>query len=136
MAVPRVLIGIDTNVLLRFLLVDDEVQAHLATDFFASLTPQQPGFITHITLVETYWVLTRRQRASKRECLSVFRKLTESNSLEFEDGEAVIRALYLAEDGADFPDALIASSMDFFDVSRTVTFDRKASKTLGWSLLE
>ena len=63
------------------------------------------------------------------------RRLVETEVLEFDDGESVVRALTLAEEGADFADALIEGTMELFGVDETVTFDRRASERIGWRLL-
>ncbi|GAB2551080.1 hypothetical protein [Leucobacter ruminantium] len=60
---------------------------------------------------------------------------SESEVLEFDDGEGVVRALTLAEQSADFGDALIAGAMGLFGVDRVVAFDRRAASRLGWALL-
>ena len=129
------LTGIDTNVLLRYLLRDDHAHYSLAERAFAQLTPESPGFITQVTLAETYWVLSRSLKLPRRECLTVMRRLFESEALEFDDAEGVGRAIALAENGADFGDALVQGAMELFGVTRTVTFDRRAAERLGWELL-
>ncbi|MGO1802596.1 MAG: PIN domain-containing protein [Microbacteriaceae bacterium] len=130
------LTGIDTNVLLRYLTRDDEPQHAAAERLLLSLTESAPGFITQVTLVEVYWTLARSFRYSKGESLAVIRGLLESRTLEFEDGEGAMLALHFAEEGADFADALIHQAAQQFGASTTVTFDRKAAETLGWTLLE
>ncbi|AYF97785.1 PIN domain-containing protein [Protaetiibacter intestinalis] len=130
------MIGVDTNVILRHVLRDDAVQTPLATAFLGTLTRARPGFITHVVLAEVDWVLKRGYRVSREARLAVIRGLVETRELEFEDGESVVRALALADDGADFADALIAASGELFGVTDTVTFDRRASKKLGWRLVE
>ena len=127
--------GIDTNVLLRALLQDDQSQSPVAAGTFAQLTPDAPGFITQITLAETHWVLSRSLKLPRRECLTIMRRLFESEELEFDDAEGVGRAIALAENGADFGDALIQGAMELFGVTRTVTFDRRAAERLGWEML-
>jgi len=129
------LIGIDTNVILRAILGDDPVQSAKAVRLFRDLTPTHRGFITQLTLAETYWVLNRAKRLARETCLDVIRGLVETEVLEFEDGETVVRALTLAEDGADFADALIQGTMELFGTTETVTFDRDAAERLGWRLL-
>ncbi|MFT4216486.1 MAG: type II toxin-antitoxin system VapC family toxin [Micropruina sp.] len=130
------LTGIDTNVLLRVLLQDDPVQAPIAARVFSGLTPESPGFVTQVTLAETYWVLARAKRLPRATCLTVIRRLVETDALEFDDGESVVRALTLAEAGADFADALIQGAMELFGVDETVTFDRDAAERLGWTSLD
>lgn len=129
------MVGIDTNVLLRYLLRDDEQQFLLAERLFGSLTVREPGFITHVTLTEAYWVLTRSLHLDRASALAVIRRFVDTDCLDFEDGETVVRALDLAEQGADFPDALIQGSMEQFGATETVTFDRHAAQQLGWRLL-
>ena len=128
--------GIDTNVLLRVLLQDDPVQGPIAARVFRGLTPKSPGFVTQVTLAETYWVLARAKRLPRATCLAVIRRLVETESLEFDDGEGVVRALSLAEAGADFADALIQGAMELFGIDETVTFNRAAAERLGWTLLD
>lgn len=102
----------------------------------AGLTPDDPGLITQVTLVETFWLLHRTYGLDRETCLGILHALVETDSLEFEDGESVVRALALADDGADFADALIQSTMELFGVTSTVTFDRRAADRLGWTILD
>lgn len=127
--------GLDTNVLVRYLVRDDEDEFAHAAEVMGGLTPEAPGFITQVTLVELYWVLNRAYGYPRATCLTAIERLVAARSLEFDDGEGVVRALTLAEEGADFPDALIQGAMELFGVGTTVTFDRTAAKTLGWTLL-
>jgi predicted nucleic-acid-binding protein len=129
-------IGIDTNVLVRaFAEKEDAEAAAAAREFLLGLTPDDPGFITQITMAELYCVLSRSYGYSRRNCLAVIRGLLETESMEFDDGEGMVRALSLAEDGADFADALLQGAMELFGVAETVTFDRAAAEKLGWRLL-
>lgn len=127
--------GLDTSVLVRYLVHDDDAEHALAARVLEGLTTQAPGFITQLTLVELYWVLARAYGYPRETCLMAISRLVATPSLEFDDGEGVVRALTLAEEGADFPDALIQGAMELFGVPETVTFDRSASRTLGWTLL-
>lgn len=130
------LIGIDTNVLVRaFAEREDAVAAESAREFLRGLTPQTPGFITQVALAEFYWVLSRTYRIDRASCLGIIQRLVTTDSLEFDDCEGVVRALTLAEDGADFADALIQGAMELFSARETVTFDRRAARKLGWRLL-
>jgi predicted nucleic-acid-binding protein len=130
------MIGLDTNVIARYVLNDDDAQFAAAAALFASLTAERPGFISHVSLVELHWVMHRKYKVPREACVAMINKLVEMRQIEFEDGESVVRALALAEDGADFADALIAANGELFGVRETVTFDRHAAKRLGWRLLE
>jgi predicted nucleic-acid-binding protein len=130
------MIGVDTNILIRAIAEREDLQtAELARDFLRSLTPEDPGFITQVTMAEFWWVLARSYRVPREECLEIVRGLIETESLEFDDAEGLVRALTLAEGGADFPDALIQGAMELFGVAETATLDRAASERLGWRLL-
>lgn len=130
------LIGIDTNVILRAILRDDPEQSAAADEFFRGLGPRRHGFITQVTLAEVYWVLTRSVRLSREDSLEVIRRLVRTEVLEFDDGESVVEALQLADEGADFADALINATMRMFGTTDTFTFDRGAAQCLGWRLLD
>lgn len=130
------LTGIDTNILVRYFIRDDPEQSKRADEVIARLTPDDPGFVTHVSLAELSWTLARTYKIPKSTRLAAVRALVEAEEIEFEDGEGVVRALTLAEDGADFADALIATTMEQFGVTGTVTFDRGAAAHLGWRLLE
>lgn len=130
------MIGLDTNVLVRYLVRDDEGQFQRAAALLTALTRDRPGFVTQVTLVELYWVLTRSYAYPRDSALTVISQLASSEALEFDDAEGVVRALTLAHDGADFADALIQGAMELFGVTETVTFDRRAAGSLGWRLLD
>lgn len=129
------MIGIDTNVLVRYVVRDDEEQYAAAETALEALTRDEPGFITQVTLAEFYWVLARTYRYPTETCLAVVRRLIATATLEFDDGEGAVRALGLAEEGADFADALIHGAMELFGVTDIVTFDRAAAQRLGWRVL-
>lgn len=130
------LVCLDTNVLLRAVLLDDPVQSPIAAEALRGLTRQNPGFITFVTLAEMYWVMTSSMGLSKDVCLTAIQRLVETETIEFDDGEGVVQALALAYEGADFPDALIHVTAQQFMSDGTVTFDRRAARRLGWRLLE
>ncbi len=129
------MIGIDTNVLVRALTDIGHPQHAPAARFLESRTEADPGFITHVTLVELYWVLRKSYGVDRESILAVIRGLVETPVFEFEDGESVVRALALASEGADFADALLQGSMELFGIPETVTFDSDAGRRLGWRLL-
>lgn len=129
------MLGIDTNVLVRALADVGHPHHEPAKEILTGLTEDEPGFVTQVTLAELYWVMTKSLGVDRATRLQVVRGLIETPSLEFDDAEGVVRALSLAEAGADFPDALIQGAMELFGVDETVTFDKAASQRLGWRLL-
>ena len=110
------MIAVDTNVLLRYLLRDDEVQAEKARQIFER---QERILITDVVLAETMWTLTgRRYRAVKADLVAVVENLLQDPKVYFEDDDVVWNALqaYRKTD-ADFADALIV-----YKAQKTATF--------------
>lgn len=129
------MIGIDTNVLVRYVTQDDPVQSARANEFIDQLSKETPGFVTVVSLAEIYWVLHRAYQADRKSIMTVLEGLLESRELVVERGEMVRRALARAVAGADFPDALITETGIDAGCERTVTFDRHAAKVAGMQLL-
>lgn len=130
------MIGLDTNVLLRFLLNDDPAQTSQARALLRSLTPEQPGWVGIAAVLEIAWVLSK-SKAMSRE--SVARTLTDLLSLDtvtIERGDAVAWAVQnFRSTKADFADCLIAASARAAGCTRTVTFDRIAARDTGMELI-
>jgi len=100
------LIAVDTNVLLRYLLRDDEVQAERARRIFESA---EHILITDVVLAEALWVLTGcRHRAAKTDVIAIVDRLLHESNVRFEDDEVIWSALqsYRGTD-AGFSDTLI-----------------------------
>lgn len=135
MVTQQGLVGLDSNVLLAAFSPGDHPHREPARALLHSLTPEQPGFITQVSLSELFFTLRRSYKVPNTEVLALIETLIKTPSVEFEDGESVIYALDRAHAGADFPDALIAVTHELFGTTETVTFDRGAAKKLGWSLL-
>lgn len=131
------MIGLDTNVVVRFLAQDDEVQSPVATRFISGLTRDQPGFIAAVVLAEITWVLARAYKASREDVAKAVEGLLRSAEIIVENAEAAYRALgvYQASKSADFADALIAQTAALGGASEIVTFDRNAAAELGMCLL-
>ena len=124
------MIGIDTNVLLRYLTQDDPVQFAKAEQFLDSLTPQRPGFISLITFTELYWVLDHSFKLSRAEICRTLEELLSSASLLFEQRELVTQALSSYRTGkADLDDYLIAACARLAGCEHIVTFDLVAIKS-------
>jgi predicted nucleic-acid-binding protein len=130
-------IGLDTNVIVRFLAQDDDVQSPIATRFMSRLTRERPGFVSAVVLAEVTWVLARAYKASRDDLARAVEGLLRSAELIVENAEAAYRALaaYQASDSAEFADALIAQTAALAGASETVSFDKNAAAELGMRLL-
>ena len=130
------MIGIDTNVLVRFIVRDDPSQTTLATAFINSLTAQSPGFISLVVLAELYWVMNHSYKASRTGIIRTVETLLLSSELIVEEADLVQEALAMYEhSNADFDDCLIAKCAYKSGCQEVVTFDRKAARGIGLRLL-
>lgn len=131
------MIGLDTNVIVRFLTNDDPKQRRAALRFAEGLGVSHTAFLTLIAVVELDWALRSRLGFSKRDAMTAIGKLLQTRGLMIEHHDLVVKALRLsASDGADFADALIAArSLEAGCVS-IKTFDKKAATRVpGMELL-
>jgi predicted nucleic-acid-binding protein len=131
------MIGVDTNVLIRFLVDDDPDQNARARAFLSARSFSDPAFVSAITLAETVWVLTRRLKFPVGTVAKILRELLASEGLIVEHAEELGAIVFgEADPGADIADYLIAWSGAAAGCSRTVTFDRRAASGVpGMELL-
>lgn len=129
--------GLDTNVLVRFLLKDDVKQAECAKKVIdEALMAGEPVAVALLVILETEWVLRSCVKLDKKTIISTFRMLLESRDLRIEDEESLEAALYLYEhNSADFADCLIATRYNRSGCTAMLTFDRKAAAIPGVVLL-
>jgi predicted nucleic-acid-binding protein len=131
------MIGLDTNVLVRYFAQDDPVQARKATTLIESLTAEQPGYITHVALIETIWVLARAYDLGREEIVHVVETMLRARELIVEAAETVWKAARLyGTSSADFADCLIERTCHDAQCEYTATFDSKAAKTAGMRLIK
>ncbi len=131
------MIGIDTNVVIRFLAQDDEKQSPIATRFISRLTKDRPGFISAVVLAEISWVLSRAYKSPREDIAGAVEGLLRSTELVVENADAAYRALgvYRGARALEFADALIAETAALAGASETVTFDRNAASEGGMRLV-
>jgi predicted nucleic-acid-binding protein len=130
-------IGLDTNVVIRYIAQDDPRQSAKATQLMENLSSETPGFLPLVSLVEIVWVLAGRYAASKADTIKIIDTLLRTKHLYIEQSETVWRAVKLfASSTADFADCLIERSCDRAKCTYTATFDAKAAKTAGMRLID
>lgn len=131
------MIALDTNVLLRFIVRDDDEQYRSAKRLVDRLTVEQPGFLTTVVLVEMIWVLSSGYKATKGQLIEVLQRLLNSRELIFENRDAVTAATEdFVSRSVDFADALISHTAVLAGCTETVTFDRAAALNAGMRLLK
>lgn len=131
------MIGIDTNVLVRYLTQDDPVQSALANTLIErELSSTQPGIIGHIVLCEVGWVLSRAYGYARDQVVDALSALLTCRELQVESPDLAILALQdYREGGADFSDYLLARAHLRLGARYTATFDRKAAQAPQFALL-
>lgn len=130
------MIGLDTNIVIRYIAQDDALQSPKATALMENLSPENPGYLPLIALVEIVWVLSGRYGASKADIIKVLETLLRTKDLYIEQSETVWNALRLfVAASADFADCLIERSCHQAKCDYTATFDAKAAKFAGMKLL-
>lgn len=128
------MVGLDTTVLVRFLVRDDEEQHQAAVDLLArGVAPGERFFVGEVVLAETSWVLSTRYRCSREELAAVVRKLVAAEELAFESADRVVRALHAFEQGAaGFADYLIGERARDAGCQEVYTFDQKLLRGAGF----
>ena len=132
------MIGLDTNVVIRYLVQDDPKQAALATKFIErSLSAENPGLVTLISLCEIVWVLAECYDADRKRIRAVIEGLLATKQIKVESADLVWRAVRAWDaSSADFSDALIGEIVRAGDGAKTVTFDRAAARLPTFELLQ
>ncbi len=128
------MIGIDTNILVRYLVGDDPRQAMLAADLLERrISGDQPAFVSTVVMAEVAWVLERVYRVSGAALASALEQVYGSEGLVFEHDWEVGQAIALLADGqGSFADALIGAVALKHGCTHTATFDRKALRLPGF----
>ena len=132
------MIGLDTNVLVRYILQDDPEQAVTAERLIESqCTAQSPGYISILVLVELAWVLTTGYGYKKQHVASTIHQILITNEFMVEDRETVWAAMREFERGSsDFADCLISHRNHTQGCTQTFTFDRKAARGSHFMLVD
>lgn len=130
------MIGIDTNVIVRYIMQDDLKQSPKANRFFESLSADTPGFISQISIVELVWVLGGSYDLNRQQISQALDTLLRTTEVVVDRAGQVLKALRAYKSSAaDFADCLIASVASGAGCETTVTFDVRATKGAGMTLL-
>jgi predicted nucleic-acid-binding protein len=128
------MLGLHTNVLVRFLVKDDQAQFERAQKLIGRESRIGSGvLISLLVLLETEWVLRSRYNLAKSEILAAFSGLLATAELRFEDEHSIEVALFAWKDSpADFADCLIGARHRALGCRATASFDVKATKLAGF----
>lgn len=130
------MIGLDTNILVRYLAQDDPVQSRKATDIIERrLTEDEPGFVSVVVMVETAWVLARAYGLANQEIAVAIEHLLQADVLVIEREQEVFTAMIALKEGqGSFADALIGALGARAGCSRILTFGRNALRLPGFEV--
>ena len=121
--------GLDTNVLVRYIMQDDPSQSPRATRLIEALEPDAPGFVPVVALLELVWVLSGSYGLNRAQVATVLDTLLRSKELVLDRAELVSQALHrYSANGADFADALIERIATAAGCTATMSFDAGAVK--------
>ncbi len=131
------MIGIDTNVLVRYLVKDDLDQFLAVKSFFSQCTMQNPAFVSLLVTVEVVWVLQKQYGYKNAVIKSCLASMMQTSELVFEDSDFVADLVCDASSlRFDIADHLISHIALKNGCTHTVTFDKHAAKSVpGMELL-
>ncbi|MFZ0802592.1 MAG: PIN domain-containing protein [Terriglobales bacterium] len=121
------MIGLDTNILVRFITHDDAPQTATVMRLMATLSSDSPGYVSLVVLVELVWVLEGLYRFKGKEVEDVVENLLRSREIRLEWPDLVGQAVRRFKTGnADLADCIIERAAHAAGCDYTLTFDRKA----------
>lgn len=131
------MIGLDTNVVLRYLLQDDEKQTRQANEIIdGQLSEREPGFLSLACVLEIVWVLHSLLRQGAVEIAAHLEHLLAADSLVIQNEQQVFDAAFALKRGTgEFEDALIGSLDAWAGCKKTLTFDRRAGRLAGFEVI-
>lgn len=130
------MIGLDTNVLVRYVAQDDSKQSPKATRLIESLTADAPGYVGVVSIIELVWVLTGCYSLTRGEICEVLETLLRTKEIVVDQADIVWKALRLFKNGkADFADCMIEKTASEAGCGYTATFDKDAVKYCGMRLI-
>jgi predicted nucleic-acid-binding protein len=130
--------GLDTNVLVRYLVKDDEKQAERASAFIRKIASSgESCFINHIVLCELVWVLESAYGFPKKEIADVLDKILITKQFEIESKDIIRQAILDYRHGkGDLADYLIGRINHASGCDATITFDRDLKPSACFAVLD
>ncbi len=131
------MIAVDTNVLVRLLVEDDEREAATARELVATAREnQEPVLVTAPVLCELEWVLKSAYHATRKDIAKAVEAFLDDGTFLVDGRESVVEALtHYRETAADLSDCLIAAIARRAGARTTATFDRRLGRVPGCTVL-
>lgn len=130
--------GLDTNVLVRYIVKDDRKQAERASVYIRKATESgKICFINCVVLCELVWVLESAYEYSKEEITNVLEKILMIKQFEIEIKDIVRQAVHDYKNGkGDIADYLIGRINHVRGCEITATFDKKLNNNSNFDVLD
>ena len=131
------MIGLDTNILIRYIMQDDPVESAKAVRIIErNFTEQSPAFISLASVLETAWVLESVYGLSHQQVAQAMERMLQIDTLMIQNEHEVSAAARTLKTGqGSFDDALIGTLGLWAGCTSTLTFDKKASRLQGFELI-
>lgn len=131
------MIGIDTNILVRFFIQDDPIQFEMSRKFLMmECSSSRPGLVNTVVLCELIWTLKRVYGLKKPQLIYIIEQMLEVKQLSLEKSDLIRKALEVfRKSKADFSDCLVGLLNQKAGCDRSETFDKSASKLEEFELL-
>ena len=131
------MIGIDTNVLVRYIVQDDPKQSRQAAELMEQrCSSDYPAFISSMVICEMVWVLESAYGYQREDIVKVIEQVLKTREFQIQEPEILWQSLWgYKHKGADFADHYIASINTHHGCEHTLTFDKKAAKVKHFKLL-
>lgn len=125
------MIGLDTNILLRLILQDDDSQSRRALVLVDSLSSEKPGFVNSAVLLEFIWTARRYAKMTREELKIILSGFLDSDNLVLEDENIIEMTLdEMDRSGEEFADIFIALKNREQGCRATMTFDKNAARAI------
>lgn len=129
------MIGFDTNILLRYIIADDEKQLKVSRRLIEALSSTDQAYVSLVVLSELYWGMAKVYKMPKKKVLLALEYILSFDGFVVENPDLCVRAYKSYETGkADFTDYMIQERSAGAGCQHLVTFDKKAAKEKGFKL--
>lgn len=126
--------AIDTNVLVRIIVQDNDIQSHKALKY---VQRHREVFISHVVLCEAMWVFESCYDVKKPELLLILEEILSTKQFAMENADIVWRSLReYKKVNSDFADCLIGAIAHYHNTKAVGTFDKKAAKSSFFELIQ
>jgi predicted nucleic-acid-binding protein len=131
------MIGLDTNVLIRYFTRDDQIQSARATKIMEhGLSLDEPGFVSVVVMAEMAWVLKGTYAQTNEEIAQAIERMLQADTLVVQNEQQVFEATVALKSGrASFADALVGALGRWAGCVSTVTFDKRAARLKEFELV-